>query len=81
MGGRSRAATPCPTAWIGGVGGRGGASPPAVEETVGDPPEEARATEPACQRRIPPREAQEEGGQGQPVDDDTPGEFITICCC
>ena len=39
------------TAWSGG-------------ETGADPPKEAGATEPARRQRIPPREKQEEGGQG-----------------
>ena len=52
------------TAWSGGVDERGGADSPSLEETDADPPKEAGATEPARRRRIPPREKQEEGGQG-----------------
>ena len=59
------------TAWSGGVDGRGGAGSPSLEETGTDPPKEAGATEPARRRRIPPREKQEEGGQGPLATDDT----------
>jgi len=52
------------TAWSGGVDGRGGADSLSLEETGTDPPKEAGVTELARRRRIPPREKQEEGGQG-----------------
>jgi len=49
------------TAWSGG-------------ETGADPPKEAGATEPARRQRIPPREKQEEGGQGPLAAADTRGD-------